>query len=75
MACTLAEKELAFCRRLETGSRQWIGQRTLVKLVGQGDWQDKLKVDNMIAVPIIRQGNTELNCVSLNARSIINKKI
>ena len=25
-----------FFPRLETGSRQWIGQRTLFKLVGQG---------------------------------------
>ena len=40
------------CRRLETGSRQWIGQRTLFKLVGQGgDWLTKLKVDKIIAVP------------------------
>ena len=38
-------------QRLETGSIQWIGQRTLFKLVGQGDWQIKLKMDNMIAVP------------------------
>ena len=62
MTCTLAEKELAFCRRLETGGRQWIGQRTLFKLVGQGGWQGKLKVDNRIAVQIIRQGNTGLKC-------------
>ena len=41
-----------FYRRLETGSKQWIGKRTLFKLVGQGDWQSKLKLDKRIAVPI-----------------------
>ena len=55
MACTLEEKELAFLRRLETGSRQWIGQHTLFKLVGQGGGGGLAKqaqVDKMIAVPI-----------------------
>ena len=49
------------CRRLETGSRQWIGQRKLFKLVGQGDWQTKLQVDKIIAVPTSDRETQDLN--------------
>ena len=51
------------------------GQRTLFKLFGQGGGvgkaSTKWKEDSNSN---IRQGNTGLKCVSLNARSIINKK-
>ena len=39
-------------RPVQGPSRQWIGQCTLFKVVGQGDWQSKLEVDKRIAVPI-----------------------
>ena len=49
------KRSWSVCRRLETGSRQWIGQRTLFKLVGREDWNTKLKVDKMIAVHMARR--------------------
>ena len=62
------------CRRLETGSRQWIGQRTLFKLVGQGGLANQAESGQDYSSSNIRQGNAGLKCVSLNARSIMNKK-
>ena len=62
------------CRRLETGSRQWIGQRTLFKLVGQGGLANQAQSGQDYSSSNIRQGNAGLKCVSLNARSIMNKK-
>ena len=62
------------CRRLETGSRQWIGQRTLFKLVGQGGVVYQAQNGQEDSSSNIRQGNAGLKCVSLNARSIMNKK-
>ena len=47
-----------FCRRLETGSRQWIGQRTLFKLVGQGGLANQAESRQEDSSPNIRQGNT-----------------
>ena len=62
------------CRRLETGSREWIGQRTLFKLVGQGGLANQAQSGQDYSSSNIRQGNAGLKCVSLNARSIMNKK-
>ena len=62
------------CRRLETGSIQWIGQRTLFKLVGQGGLANQAQSGQDYISSNIRQGNAGLKCVSLNARSIMNKK-
>ena len=62
------------CRRLETGSRQWIGQRTLFKLVGQGGLANQAESGQDYSSSNIRQGNAGLTCGSLNARSIMNKK-
>ena len=62
------------CRRLETGSRQWIGQRTLFKLVGQGGLANQAESGQDYRSSNIRQGNAGLKCVSLNARSVMNKK-
>ena len=65
------KRSWSVCRRLETGSRQWIGQRTLFKLIGQGGLTQSGQDDSSSN---IRQGNAGLKCVSLNARSIMNKK-
>ena len=65
------KRSWSVCRRLETGSKQWIGQRTLFKLVGQGGLAQSGQDDSSSN---IRQGNAGLKCVSLNARSIMNKK-
>ena len=62
------------CRRLETGSRPWIGQRTLFKLVGQGGLANQAQRGQDDSSSNIRQRNTGLKCVSLNARTIMNKK-
>ena len=62
------------CRRLETGSRQWIGQRKLLKLLGQGGLANQAPSGQYYSSSNIRQGNAGLKCVSLNARSIMNKK-
>ena len=62
------------CRRLETGSRQWIGQRKLFKLVGQGGLANQAPSGQDYSSSNIRQGDAGLKCVSLNARSIMNKK-
>ena len=62
------------CRRLETGSRQWIGQRKLFKLVGQGGLANQAPSGQYYSSSNTRQGNAGLKCVSLNARSIMNKK-
>ena len=50
MACTIAEKVLTFLLMGWNRRIQWIGQRTLIKPVGQGDWQTKLKAPKGIAV-------------------------
>ena len=55
-------------------SRQWIGQCTLFKLVGQGELAKQAQSGQEDSSSNIRQGNTGLKSVSLNARSIINKK-
>ena len=62
------------CRRLETGSRQWIGQRKLFKLVWQGGLANQAPRGQDYSSSNIRQGHAGLKCVSLNARSIMNKK-
>ena len=68
------KRSWSVCRRLETGSRQWIGQRTLFKLVGQGGLANQAQSGQDDSSSNIRQGNAGLKCVSLNARSIMNKK-
>ena len=45
-------------RRLETGSRQWIGQRTLFKLVGQRGLAKHAQSGQDDSSSNIRQGNT-----------------
>ena len=73
---TASERKMSWrvCRRLETGSRQWIGQRTLFKLVGQGGLANQAQSGQDDSSSNIRQGNAGLKCVSLNAISIMNKK-
>ena len=53
------------CRRLETGSRQWIGQRTLFKLVGQGGLANQAESGQDYSSSNIRQGNAGLNSIPL----------
>ena len=65
------KRSWSVCRLLETGSRQWIGQRTLFKLVGQGGLENQAQSGQDDSSSNIRQGNA---CVSLNARSTMNKK-
>ena len=48
------------CRRLETGSRQWIGQRTLFKLVWQGGLVNQAQSGQEYSSSNIRQGNAGL---------------
>ena len=60
--------------RPETDSRQWIEQRTLFKLVGRGELTKQAQSGQEDTSYKIAQGNTGIKCVSLNARSIINKK-
>ena len=52
----------------------WIGKRTLFKLVGQGGLANQAQSGQDDSISNKRQGNAGLKCVSLNTRSIMNKK-
>ena len=63
-----------FCRGTVRGGCQWLGQSTIFKLVGQGGLSKKAIYSRCKGI----QGNTsksEIKCVCLNARSIINSSL